>query len=311
MRPEDPSVAGRRTLLAAALGTGLTGLGGCGVRLEDDVPPLPVGPVRRRLPAEDRLTALTRDTALLAALATSLPGTLPRRLAALHRRQHTVLRTALLDERVPADEVDPSASAATSPSPTPTGTAATSALARAEDAAAAAAGRFAGVADPFRAPVAALHAQRWAAARLLGVPDRAGASPAAPDDVAEDVAALLDGAVYLLEVAAARGSEADRTRALADRESLQRLRAEVTGGDTLPPAVGHPLPFAVRSPADARRLARTALEDLRRGLGEPVAQRLPERPRPDRFVAAARWLGTVEVRAHGWDLALRPFPGLT
>ena len=73
--------------------------------------------------------------------------------------------------------------------------------------------------------------------------------------------------------------------------------------------LGRPLPFPVRTPADAARLASTAVTALRvehgRALGGLVGGH-----GADGAAAATRWLGAVEVQCHGWGVPLEPFPGL-
>ncbi|WP_299441890.1 DUF4439 domain-containing protein [uncultured Phycicoccus sp.] len=303
--PPDPSPPpGRRTLLRATFAGGVLALGGCGIRLEDDAPALPLLPTRTPVPGEDLLTALTRECSRLADLASALPGSLATDLATLHRRQHTVLRTTLLREQVPAALLD-------GPAATPTGAAPDAdALAALEAASARGAAGFAEVSAGLLAPVAAVHAQRYAAAWLL-----AGTAPdtpvaVVPGEPALDVAAALAGAVYLLEVAAARSSGTQRTRATTSRDRLRALRAEVlTGEDPQPPALGYSLPFPVRSAADARRLARETVSTLRDGLGAQLDPVLAEAG-ADGLSAVTRWLGTVEVEARRWGLPLAPFPGL-
>ena len=59
----------RRTLLVAAVGTLALPAAGCGIRLEDDAPRLPLVPTRTPVPAEAALVGLTRATAGLAELA--------------------------------------------------------------------------------------------------------------------------------------------------------------------------------------------------------------------------------------------------
>ncbi|KRE61622.1 DUF4439 domain-containing protein [Nostocoides sp. Soil756] len=320
MRPDDRPQPGRRALLAAVLGIGGVGLAGCGIRLEDDASRVPLVPARTPVPAEDLLVALTVDSLRLATLAGAVAAPLGPALATIHRRQHTVLRTTLLRGGVPATTLDaasaadPSSPATPSPTPSPTvtGTPEPSlVLARAEAAAAAGAGRFAGVDESLLAPVAALHAQRFAAATLLT--GRAPTVPTArPDgDAAADLAAATSAATYLVEVAAARSSGAARERAVTTLTALRALHADqVAGNDHPRDVLGVPLPFPVRSPADASRLVTTAVTDLRTTTGAALPG-LTGTQRAAGLAAATRWLGTVEVEAHRWGVPLAPFPGLT
>ncbi len=317
----------RRTVLAGLAGAVLV-TSGCGIRLEDDAPAVPLVPTRTPVPAEAELVALTRDTASLAALAATVPGAVAADLATIHRRQHSVLRTTLLAAQVPADALDatapsttgtPSATGTTgtssasgaSPSVSPPATGARSELAEAEGASAAAAGTFAGVALDLRATIASLHAQRYAAATLLG--GRPPTVPLEPLD-GEHVQALAtstSAAIYFLEVVAARSTGRQRTRADATLSALRALRADQLAAAATPDdSLGHPLPFPVEDPADAARLARQALTSLRAGYGEHL-EPLVTSDGAAGLAALTRWLGTVEVEAHRWGVDLEPFPGLT
>lgn len=313
----------RRTLVAGALGALALCLAGCGIRLEDDAPRVPLVPTRTPVPAEAELVALTTETLALAELAATAPGALAAALTTIHRRQHTVLRTTLLRQQVPAALLDapssasPSASptrspsASVSPSPTPSPTAsALETLAAAEAASAARAAEFAGAESDLLATLASLHAQRYAAATLLS-----GRPPTVPTDpvegaAVEALAASTSAAVYLFEVVSARSGGAQRTRSDATLEVLRRLRADqVAGGSSPEGTIGHPLPFPVETSADAARLAREALLALRAGYGEHLGA-LAAAESGAGLSAATRWLGTVEVQAHRWGLELEPFPAL-
>ncbi|QKE84308.1 DUF4439 domain-containing protein [Arthrobacter sp. NEB 688] len=310
MPDDDPRRPGRRLLLAGT-GTVLLGaLTGCGIRLEDDAPRLPLVPTRRPLPAQDLLVALTRDTALLAARADALGDDLGTELATLHRRQVTVLRTTLLRAGVPASALDPAASP--SPSPTPSSAAdprrLRDDLAAEESAAAQAGPSFAAAPAALLPTLAALHAQRVAAAALLGDPATVPGVPPGGDGAAA-VADALGRACYLLEVAAARAEGARRDRAVVTLGVLRGLRDDATRPDQPPPALGYPLPFAVRTGADVDRLAARATADARTALGAALADVVASDPATG-LAAGARWLGAVEVEVHRWGGALVPFPGL-
>lgn len=310
----------RRTVVAGLVAAVLP-TAGCGIRLEDDAPRVPLVPTRTPVPAEAELAALTRDTAALAELASTVPGAVAADLATIHRRQHTVLRSTLLADRVPAADLDPGAStapsgpspsASTSPAASPTASPSGTRveLAGAEGASAAAAGTFAGVEPDLRATLASLHAQRYAAATLL-----AGHPPGVPGGAVTgvDVAALADAtaaATYFLEVVAARSTGRQRARADATLGALHALHADqLTGGAARGDALGHPLPFPVENPTDARRLARTALTTLRASHGAHLEPLVTSEGAAG-IAAATRWLGTVEVEAHRWGVELEPFPGL-
>ena len=109
---------------SAGLGAAVLPAAGCGIRLEDDAPRVPLVPTRTPVPAEAELVALTRDTAALAEAAATVPGALAADLATIHRRQHTVLRTTLVRQQVPAARPrrDDSAPLDASASPTASGT---------------------------------------------------------------------------------------------------------------------------------------------------------------------------------------------
>lgn len=321
----------RRTLIATALGSVALASASCGIRLEDDAPRIPLVPTRTPVPAEAALVALTRDTAALADAATALGGALGRALATVHTRQHTVLRTTLVRQQVPVADLDaeppatasptvtsPTATSPTAPTaspsatPSPPGQApdARAALAADEGAAAASSGELAGAARDLRATLAALHAQRYAAATLL-----AGRPPTVPEEPVDaaavaDLAGETSGAIWLFEVIAARSSGGQRTRADTSLRALRGLLADqVAGGARPEPALGHPLPFEVRTAADGTRLAREVLDALRAGYG-PHLEPVVTETGADGMAALTRWLGTVEVEAHRWGLPLRPFPGL-
>jgi hypothetical protein len=309
----------RRTLVAGVL-AGVLPAAGCGIRLEDDAPRVPLVPARAPVPAEAELVTLTRDTAALAELAATVAGALAADLATLHRRQHTVLRSTLLADQVPAALLDatPTPSGTGSASPTASASPTTSpsgegraTLARDEGASAAAAATFAGVAADLRATIASLHAQRYAAASLL-----AGRPPTVPVDPisggrVEAMAGSTSAAIYFLEVVAARSTGGQRARAEATLLALHDLRADQTAGGATPDdSLGHPLPFAVDDRTAAARLARTTLTTLRASYGEQLAPIVASDGGAG-LAALTRWLGTVEVEAHRWGVALAPFPGLT
>jgi hypothetical protein len=306
----------RRTVVAGVVSAVLPAAG-CGIRLEDDAPRLPLVPTRTPLPAEAELVALTRDTAALADLAATVAGALAASLVPLHRRQYTVLRAALLAQQVPASRLDDtdvgtaSASPSTSPSSGASATGGRASLTLAEGASAAAAATFAGVAGDLRATIASLHAQRYAAATLLaGRPPTVPLAPVAGERVA-DLAASTSAARYLFEVVAARSTGEQRARADTTLLALRDLRADQTVGGAGPDdALGHPLPFAVDDRAAAARLARRALVTLRASYGEQLGPIVGSDGGAG-LSALTRWLGTVEVEAHRWGVALAPFPGLT
>jgi hypothetical protein len=320
----------RRTALVGLVAAVLPAAG-CGIRLEGSTPvrTVPVPP-RTPVPAETELLALTRSTAVLAQLATTVGGPVAADLVPLHRRQHSVLVSALVAAGVPGAAPDavpsgtatatpptsasPSASASSTPSGSPSAGIqpgrGRAALARAEGASAAGAAGFADVAAELRATIAALHAQRFAAAALLsGRPPAVGTDPVGGPRV-QVLATATGAATYFLEVVSARSTGAQRRRADATLAALETLRADQeAGGTPADDALGHPLPFPVASPAAAVKLAREALSTLRAGYGEHL-EPLVASDGGAGLAALTRWLGTVEVEAHRWGLHLAPFPGL-
>ena len=299
----------RRTVVAGVVAAVLP-TAGCGIRLEDDAPRVPLVPTRTPVPAEVELVALTRGTAALAELAATVPGAVAADLATLHRRQHTVLRSTLLADGVPAADLDAAPSASPTASPSATTTGGRAALAAAEGASAATAGGFAGVSDDLRATIASLHAQRYAAAALLsGRPPTVPLDPVGGDQVSA-LATAASAAVYFLEIVSARSTGAQRDRSDATLAALRDLRADQLAGGAQPDdSLGHPLPFPVDDAAAAARLARASLTTLRAAYGEhlgPIVASDGGRG----LAALTRWLGTVEVEAHRWGVDLEPFPGL-
>ncbi len=323
MREGGVARPGRRALLLGAASAPLA-LSGCGIRLEDDAPPVPFIPTRERLRGEDALTTLTRACADLAAAADATPGAVAAALVPVHRRQHTVLRTSLVRMGVPAEVVDGAPTSPTSsPAPTTSGSPSASpppsaadrqaraSLGAAEATAARGVQGFADVEEALRDSVAALHGQRFAAALLLT--RRAPAVPGDPiaSDAVEQLAARTQGARYLLEVVAARTDDRVRDRALDTLTALHDLfEDQVAGGSVPEVGLGTPLPFPVRTPAAATRLAREALGELRAAHGARLGTLLEDHA-GDGWAAATRWLGAVEAQCHRWGLPLEPFPGLT
>lgn len=329
----------RRALLLGGAALPLLAAG-CGVRLEEDAPPVPLVPTRTPLPAEDLLVPLTRECRTLADVAARTSGAVAAALVPLHHRQHTVLRTTLIRLGVPTEVVDGTGTTADdSPTPSPTASAASPTtttsepttptttstasptatgpteppadLARAEGDSATRAATFSGADGDLHPTLAALHAQRFAAAVLLGEDEPVAPGDPVEDASVEELAAQTRGAVYFLEVVAARTSGATAKRARATLGRLEDLVAEqVAGGPGPTAALGHPLPFEVRSPDDATRLARESLGTLRAGYG-PRLDPLLRAGGDAGWTAASRWLGTVEAECHRWGLALQPFPSLS
>lgn len=319
----------RRAVLLGVLGSGALLASGCGIRLEDDAPDIPLVPEREPIGAEGALVGLTLSTQALAEAAAATPGALAAALAPIHHHQHEVLRDALLSRGVPSRLVSPAASPSpsspspipspSSPSPTPspsssssTAAALSSLEARALDAPTA----YSGADADLRPTVVSLLAQRATATTLLrgkAPPGPGGVAPVwlAPAGLAPVITAGR-AAAYLLEVAAAQGSGATRSRALRDLATVGLvLDAQLlaAGVDAPAPDLGQPLPFPVRNPAQAKRLAKLALSDLRAAYGSALAGLTAGDPRSS-LLTVPWWLGSVEVMAHDWGVALEPFPGL-
>src|SRR5688500_13878962 len=118
--PTPPASAPTRRLVGlGSLGVVATVLAGCGIRLEDDAPRVPLVPTREPIPGEEPLLRLLGAVraASLAPVDPSVP--LSPVLAPLHRRQADVLRDALRQRGVPEAAL-PSSSPSPSVSPTAT-----------------------------------------------------------------------------------------------------------------------------------------------------------------------------------------------
>ena len=312
-----PGVA-RRTVVAGVL-AGVLPAAGCGIRLEDDAPRVPLVPTRTPVPAEAELVALTRDTAALAELAATVAGALAADLATLHRRQHSVLRSTLLAEgcRPPTSTRPPRPRARVRhPRVGVVGLAcraatARAALARDEGASAATAATFAGVAATCAPP--SRPCTPSGTPRRRSSPD---ARPRCPSTRSagrrvEALAGSTSAAIYFLEVVAAAPPGASALAPMPPCWPCTTCCADQTAGGAVPDdSLGHPLPFAVDDRTAAARLARTTLTTLRASYGEQLAPIVASDGGAG-LAALTRWLGTVEVEAHRWGVALAPFPGLT
>lgn len=122
--PTGPTPS-RRLVTAGALGAAVALLTGCGIRLEDDAPRVPLVPARSPIDGEDALVRLLGavQSAALAQVDSKAP--ISPLLASLHARQATVLHDALRQRGVPADELPsatPSASATSTTAPSASGT---------------------------------------------------------------------------------------------------------------------------------------------------------------------------------------------
>ncbi len=343
-----PPCPSRRGVLTWGFGAvAAMSLAACGIRLEDDAPRIPLIPTRQPIPGESFLLALWRHSDDLAERATSLGGPangVPARVAALHRRQVTVLESELLRLGVPRKVLDaaaagPSATGTatgTATGPTGTGTAtggsatpsegstgaATSAPSvngpkglaadEASDLGPTAVASLATVPSSAIPLVGSVLAQRAAAATLLGAP----ATWPEPSWSAPSLAATyLDStraAVYAFEVVAAQSpTGAQHTLALATLAALESRAQDqesLAGASAGPPDLGYPLPFPVTTAGSARKLAAQVLTELRasvaRDMGSTGGDVGP-------LGALVQWLADTEVLASQWGVKLSAFPGLT
>jgi hypothetical protein len=337
-----PCAPTRRTALGAlALAAAALPLAACGIRLEDDAPRVPLVPTREPLPGEAFLLGLwlgSGDLADLAGRVGGPAGSLPARLAPLHREQAAGLRSLLgrlgIPDRVVADAE--AAHRAQSAAGTGTGTSSTTATPTVSTATP---GPVAGTAAPpttaslavaeaealspesfaelaalsaTAVPVAAAAlAQRAAAATLLGKTVRWAEQPEVETGLAAAVLESLRSAVYGFEVVAAQSRDAQRalaTTTLATLRARAALVSTLAGEAAAPPALGYPLPFAVTTPAAARRLAVSVLGGLRASHAAAVDG---SAGRAGSLASCVEWLAEAEVLAYRWRMAPQPFPGLS
>lgn len=301
----------RRRVLAAAL---VLGLSGCGIRLEDDAPRLPLVPTRAPIAAEADLVAFLRTTK---ALATALAGgdATMTALAPLHQAQADVLDSALRRRGVPQNVIDPTSSSS-SAGPSGPATALTAAQTpRLEAQSVGAAYELVRVVDAELAPtLGAIVAQRAAGARALDVTYRPSPPPGAGPVAAQAVLPFLAAtrqAVYGIEVVAARSGPAQQQRA---EVVLDRLRAlvrvqEASAGRSAPPTpLAYALALEVRDDETGARLARTILERLTSTYAAQLAPLATARPAA---LTATSWLVWSARAAQRWGARATAFPGLT
>ncbi|WP_404383690.1 hypothetical protein LL946_00515 [Knoellia locipacati] len=269
MREVTPSVASpsRRLVTAGALGAVVVALSGCGIRLEDDAPRVPLVPTREPIDAEDALVRLLEavQAAATAPLLTTDP--LAPLLPPLHARQATVLHDALRQRGVPEDDLSTASASptptSTTPSPSASGTASPSAsasgstavppvvrtVAEVESAILAAGAGLAGAEAELRPTLVAVMGQADAAVQLAAPSPTATAPPtqatptasptastsASPDEppawsTPSALVPLITAtrrATFLLEVAAARSPKGVRAAWLRDITELQALTADL------------------------------------------------------------------------------------
>lgn len=323
--PTGAHLAGRRTFLLGTLSLGA--LTGCGVRLEEDAPNIPLVPRREPVAAESLLLTLLTSTAALAVSSTKLGGDLPTILARLHHEQADLLRDVLLHGGVPAGSVDAAIAAATR---VPVA-ADPAALARAEIDSVAEPGELAGAAPDVRPSLLALCAQRHVAAHLLdsdvAAPLIAAAPPAGGSSstlvaagtpmatLLSDVRLALARCRFLFQVVAARSKTGQRQRADAVahdlRADIERIEAMLAEPPPLP--LGYPLPLPVATPGQAATLAEKAVADLITALGRalPLATGGPPATASAGFTLMLPRLVDAVLLGHEWKVPLTAFPGLS
>lgn len=301
----------------------MTGLAGCGIRLEDDAPTVPLIPRRTPLLAEDQLLALLTNSRDLAAACDAWTlGDGPRLAPALqqvHESQAQVLAAMLAQAKVPADRL----AATTTTPPTTSGQGSPtspSAPATIQDVAAlerrplADLVRLAGCAPSLRPAVVAVLAQRYAAARVLG-----GIAPPLPASVpahwpsqsdARAVLAATRSATYGFQVVAAQGDAAGRALGMSTLSELAALTVAQTAtltGAPPPAVIGYDLPFAVTTPKLARTLALRVATGLRAAYGSRLsATATAHGPAVD----LVQWLGRADVLVRQWGGPPVAFPGM-
>ena len=319
-----PARPSRRVVL---LGAGALLLGGCGIRLEDDAPRVPLVPTREPIPAEADLLALLGQTHDLAEVAASSSARAVERLAPVHEWQAEVLAAALVRAGVPEDDVDSQVTA--SPGIAPSGTSGTGAsgstpretsgttpsprrLGRLEAAVPTdAASLFARVQADLLPTVLSLHAQRAATARALGTTVRWPDPPDWPHPpAAVPYLVATRAAVYGFEVVAAQTDGARSRRARRTLSALQALEGEqeeAAGAEAPAPQLGYLLPFRVTTPAKALRLGKRMLADLRAAYGAELSDVAAWR---SVATDVTRWLASVQEEVERWGGRPVPFPGL-
>lgn len=330
--PTAPSPS-RRLVTVGVLGVAVAALTGCGIRLEDDAPHVPLVPARSPIDGEDALLRLLAavQTAALAPVDPKAPFS--PLLAPIHQKQARVLHDALRQRGVPEEEL-PSATPSPTPSPTPSATGTASAtgtpttsptpapsttpptgVAAAEGPIASAGVGCAEAERDLRPMLLAVLAQAHAALELDGHPVAVGLTAPPAWTTSEALVPLitaLNDATYLLEVAAARSRLSVRTVWLDGIEKLGRVTADLVEavGDAAPaPDLGRPLPHPVTTDAEAATLATEAMSTLLSTFGSALRS-LGDADPDAAFAVVPRWLGVVAAQAHRHGIRLTAFPGL-
>ena len=310
-------------------------LSGCGIRLEEDAPHVPLIPERTPIPQEANLVALLHHMQ-------SLRAAVPAEYAAGLARQVEVLDSALRQGGVPADllaaptpsEIDPTApssgtsasagSSSTSTTPGASGSGSPSTSATTTDpakpdavglalvASSAAQEVLPGAASALRPTLAAMTVS-WDLLRQSldsNATEMALHPGKLPQAAALTLLSAAREAVYGLEVAAARSGGATRKRAIA---SLQTVRGRVSAlegqlGDSAPATPSaYTLPLSVSDDSTARRLIR----HLTAGLVTACGATLPEGTAdPKTALASAGWLWESAALDAEWGAPWSAFPGL-
>lgn len=339
MRDVTPTASSpsRRLVTVGALGVAVAALTGCGIRLEDDAPRVPLVPDRSPIAGEEALLRLLAAVQAAALAPVDPTSPISPLLAPLHRKQASVLNDALRQRGVPEDELPsatptPTSSSTPSPSSSPSAASSSSAspsitpsspppstdVAAVENAIISAGAGCAGAAEDLRPTLLAILGQAHAAVDLVGA--EPGATPQGTKPLVwttpEVLVPLIEAvrtATYYLQVAAARSSRSVRTDWLKGIGRLERLTAELVDavGDGAPaPDLGRPLPHPVTTPTEAATLATQALSTLLSTFGSTLRS-LTDADPDAAFAVAPRWLGTVAAQARRHDVPLAAFPGLT
>lgn len=278
-----PPAPTRRTVLGLLLvPAGAATLTGCGVRLEDDAPDVPLVPRRQPLPGE---------AAMLTVLGTLAGGSGPHDAA-----RRDALHDALADAKVPARDMD--AVLTTTP------------VGRAEQVTA-----YEAALGECPASLLPLMGSLLVGRMLDGdLPERYWTAPGEPTwsapDVAGEALAATRAADYAMTIVAAKGGERLARRTAATRLALaglvtrQRTAADDDGTST---ALGYELEEPVRTAAEATRLARRSLGRL----VDAYVALLPDLA-GDRAAAreVTRWTATVQRRARQWGVEDPELPGM-
>ncbi len=299
-----------------------------GLRLDAPPPPPPV-PTRRPAPDEALLLSAVADLDRVVAAETSVlagdeGGALVRRLRTVNREQLRVLRGRLTNAGVPTSVIDaavaagpvPPAGATGTGTPTPAPSGATSAPDNPDEPvrtrrALAALLDSLGPDDwaalttataSTRELLAAAYAQRLAGAALLG----REVATSSPSPARPEIAARTQPLVYAFEVIAAQSSGDQRQAAEETLAALVRLDVALSGTTSTMPA-GWALPYAVTTPAAARRLATETLSSA----VEAGAEVAGPQPSAASLEDVARWVADVQALAVGWDVPMTAFPGAT